>query len=576
MSFLSKVPSQPEVNPYLTSLNKKIYDGRLNNRAIGRDTEIEKVSVSLLRRRKPNCILIGDAGAGKTAIVEEIAHRINEQSSPHLQNFEIFELDLNGMIAGTKNRGEFEKRMNEIVEILEDCSNDVEKILFIDEFHNACATDGTEEKNSLITILKPALARGTIRCIGATTRDEYTKHLLPDAAVNRRFTCIDVDELNDEATLKAVLSMKKCFEDHHKCIFSIESVKECIAIANRYFHYRKQPDKSLDLIDEIGSNTAILNKSRLRDPNCKISKREVITFCETYLNLKIDGFTDNFTDNKSRLLSIQKSLSEQIIGQSNAIRKLCNTIMRKECKFYNTKRPIASFLLAGPSASGKTKLSKLFGDLYFGSTLCLDMSEYQDRMSASSLIGAPPGYVAYDEGGILTNFIRRNPYSLILFDEFDKSHPSIMNLLLQILEDGQIKDNKGKKYDFTNSIIIITSNSQSTKNNSIGFFKEQEEKNINSSLKNLYTPEFLNRIDEIVEFNELDYQNLLDIVNKRVRCKLADIVLKYPKLYKDIRILHLDEHVENIFKMTKNQNARELGNNAENYIIDLFVEKVLR
>ena len=575
---LSKNPIQIKPSPYLRSLNKRASDGDIKDRAIGRDAEINKLSVSLLRRRKPNCILVGDAGTGKTAIVEELAHRINEKSSAHLQNFEIFELDLNGLIAGTRNRGEFEQRMNQIMNILETkSSNDKDKILFIDEFHNAFATDGTEDKSSLLSILKPALARGTLRCIGATTNDEYTKNILPDGAFNRRFTCINIPQLNYDTTLEAILSVKKNYEDYHKCVYSLDSIKTCIDISNRYFHYRSQPDKSLDLIDEIGSNIAILNKKKLRDPNCKVSKQDVLNFCVEHLKLNVDGYSDDQKSNKIRLTQIQKKLSEQIIGQSYAIRTLCKALMRKELNFSNTKRPVASFLLLGPSASGKTKLSKLFGELYFDSILSLDMSEYQERLSVSSLIGAPPGYVAFAEGGILTNFIRRNPYSLILFDQLDKAHPDLINLLLQILEDGRLKDNLGKLHDFTNSIIIMTSSMSSDNMNSIGFFPSENKNHIKSPrdmLTMTYKPEFINRIDEVIELDQLKETDLRDIVRKRFVQKLFEVVLKYPTFYKEVRSFPIDIHVDNILKMTTNKNARELTNNAEKYVIDLFVEKI--
>lgn len=575
---LSKFPIQIKPSPYLTSLNKKASNGHLKDRAIGREVEINKLSVSLLRRRKPNCILVGDAGTGKTAIVEELAHRINEKSSAHLQNFEIFELDLNGLIAGTRNRGEFEQRMHQVMHILEDNSNDKDKILFIDEFHNAFATDGTEDKNSLLSILKPALARGTLRCIGTTTHDEYTKNILPDGAFNRRFTCINVSQLDYETTLEAVMSQKQNYEEFHKCVYSLESIKTCIDISNRYFHYRSQPDKSLDLIDEIGSNIAILNKKKLRDPNCKVSKQDVIHFCVESLKLKVDGYCDDIESNKLRLIEIEDKLSQRIIGQSQAIKTLCKSLMRKQFNFYNPKRPIASFFLLGPSASGKTELSKLFGNSYFDSTLCLDMSEYQEKLSVSSLIGAPPGYVAFAEGGILTNFIRRNPYSLILFDQLDKAHPNLIDLLLQILEDGRLKDNLGRLHDFTNCIVIMTSSMNSNDTNSIGFFpndsKNLKSKNLRNMLTNIYKPEFINRIDEIVELIELNESSLREIVRIRVLQKLSEIIIKYPIFYQEIQSFPIEIHINNIFKLTEDKNARELTNNAEKYIIDIFVERI--
>lgn len=582
---LSRSPIQlNKPSPYLKSLNKRASDGDLKDRAVGRDVEINKLSASLLRRRKPNCILVGEAGTGKTAIVEELAHRINEKSTTHLQNFEIFELDLNGLIAGTKNRGEFEQRMHQIINIL-GTKNDKDKILFIDEFHNAFTKDGSEDKVSLLSILKPALARGSLRCIGATTYDEYMKNILPDGAFNRRFTCINVPQLSDESTLEAILSVKKNYEDFHKCVYSLDSIKTCISISNRYFHYRSQPDKSLDLIDEIGSNIAILNKQKLRDPNCKVSKQDVINFCVKYLKLNVDGYSEEIESSNIRLTTIQNELSQQIIGQSHAIKTLCKALMRKQLGFYNSKRPIASFLLLGPSASGKTKLSRLFGQLYFDSILCLDMSEYQEQFSVSSLIGAPPGYVAYTEGGLLTNFIKRNPYSLILFDQLDKAHPNLINLLLQILEDGRLKDNSGKLHDFTNSIIIMTSSITSDVSNSIGFFssenEEHEARDVNNNNNNLkmltmnYNPEFINRIDENIEFDQLSELDLREIVKKHIVQKLSEVLLKYPIFDEVIKSLKIDVHIDNIFEMTEKKNARELTNNAEKYVIDLFVEKIL-
>lgn len=577
-SSLSRVPAKP-LSPYLRSLKEKASNGGIKDRAVGRDEEIKKVSVSLLRRRKPNCMLVGEAGTGKTAIVEELAHRIFEKSSAHLQDVEIFELDLNGLIAGTRNRGEFEQRTTDIIKILEEqTSKGTDAVLFIDEFHTACSTEGAEDTSSFLSILKPALARGNLRCIGATTYDEYTKHVLPDGALNRRFTCIDVPELDDEKTLEAVLSVKKSYEEHHKCVYSMECVKACISISNRLFHYRCQPDKSLDLLDEIGSNIAILNKQRLRDPNCKVSKEDVVNFCVDCLKLNVDGYGDDIESDKLRLAKIEATLSNEIIGQSHAVNSLCRALMRKRLNMCNVRRPVASFLLLGPSASGKTRLSTLFGDLYFDSTLRLDMSEYQEKHAVSSLIGAPPGYEAFDEGGRLTNFIKYHPYSLILFDELDKAHPNVINLLLQILEDGRLKDGTGKLHDFTNTIVVMTSSIHSNENEGIGFFAGEQEDRVmcdpRDMLTNTFKPEFINRIDEVLELTKLSDGHLRDIVKGHLSRKLSEVVAKYPMFQEECATFDVEEHVEHVFHLTKEKNARELSNNAEKYVVDLFVEKI--
>lgn len=574
---------KPEKSPYLESLNKKVIDGRMKDRIYGRNSQLERLQSTLMRRQKCNAILVGEAGTGKTSIVEELAFQIVERKVPDdLLDCEVYELDLNGLIAGTQNRGEYETRIKSVLESLENAAYDEpKKVVFIDEIHNIVGTDGTESGTSISNMLKPALARGTFKCIGATTTDEYVKYILPDGALSRRFQSISVDALDLNDTFEAVMTIKEHFEKHHRCIYTISAIKACIYIADKYIKYRQNPDKTIDLIDELGSHFAMHKKTEKVHQGKLIDKKYVYEFCEAFLGVKIESFkkeVKHMGKSVQRIVHLKTVLNEKVHGQGEAISRICQSLMRKECCFNDAKRPIASFMLTGPSSTGKTELARTLGDVHFGKTMKLDMSEYMEKVSAATLIGTPPGYVGFDEGGVLTNFVKRNPYSLIIFDEIEKAHPTIITLLLQILEDGILTDNDGLTISFSNTMIIMTTNVLSQNGHSMGFEPDTKESQSTHSMSDYFKPEFINRIDDIIHLNQLDDENLRFIARRKIQEKMDQIQFKYPDLYDGglYSTSKISQWVDEIMKFESSTNAREISRNAENFVVDLHVPLILK
>lgn len=577
---MNKSLSSTDKPVYLHSINKKIRENKRIDRAFGRRNEISRLTQIILRRTKSNPILLGDAGVGKTAIVEELAHMIEDKTAhSELHDYEIFELDLNALIAGSKERGEYEDRVKDIIdELQEDNTN---KILLIDEIHNITKNSNSKSSNTtnISDLLKPALARGTIKCIGATTYDEYTKYFMKDAALDRRFTPIEIKEPNAEETIEILNNIKHYYEDFHKCIFDYTAIVECVIIAEKYIHYRNFPDKAIDLLDEVGSHNAMLIAQNIKTKTEKVYKEDVITFAIEHLQIKVEQMNESTT---CKIKNIKEQMESKILGQNNAIKLLTNCLLRKECSIHNNKRPIATFLFYGKSGTGKSELAKILGTKYYDSFIRLDMSEYMESYSISSLIGSPPGYIGYDEAGILTNAIKRNPYTIILFDEIEKAHPNLYNLLLQIMEDGILHDNQGKKYNFSNAIIIMTSNAGYTESsNNLGFqlntdYDPYDNSNTaHDSLKSYFRPEFLNRIDEIIKFNELSDESLYLIAYNNIKDKLDFINTNNDviNIYYDDKIMM--DYVDYIMKMDTSKCPRSIKSNIEYYITDTFVDIIL-
>jgi len=593
-SSKSKKSKTPVLDNFGRDLTAFANEGKLDP-IVGRKNEIERVSQILSRRKKNNPLLIGEPGVGKSAIAEGLAIRIIERKvSRLLYNKRVISLDLASVVAGTKYRGQFEERMKAVMNELEK-NKDI--ILFIDEIHTIVGAGGAMGSLDASNMFKPALARGEIQCIGATTVDEYRKYIEKDGALERRFQKIMIEATSIKETIEILQNIKNKYEDHHNVKYTDEAIEACVKLTDRYINDRNLPDKAIDAMDEAGSRIHITNMdvpkeiieledqleivrekknsvvknqkyeeaARLRDDEKKLEKkllnqqeqwendlkkkRELVTD----LNINevvsiISGIPlkkiDNTNNNKSVKFDLENKLKEKIIGQNDAIDVVVNAIQRNQTGLKDPNKPIGSFIFLGQTGVGKTQLAKSLGEELFNrkdSIVRLDMSEYMEKFSVSRLIGAPPGYVGYDEGGQLSEKIRRKPYSILLLDEVEKAHPDVFNMMLQVLDDGFLTDSVGRKVDFKNTVIIMTSNVGTRKlkdfGTGVGFDTEfrKKEKNklsteiLKKSLGKKFSPEFLNRIDEIVVFNELEKKEIQSIVkieiNKFIK-RLAEIDYK--------------------------------------------------
>jgi len=565
----------------------KMAEANLLDPVIGRANEIERLTQILSRRKKNNPVLIGEPGVGKTAIVEGLAIRISEKKVPRiLWDYKVIALDMTGLIAGTKYRGQFEERMKKFMVELEKSDN---IILFIDELHTIVGAGGATGSLDAANIFKPALARGDIQVIGATTLNEYKKFIEKDGALERRFQKIIIDEPSTSDTVNILNGIKEKYEIHHNVKISDIVVKNCVELSQRYINDRFLPDKAIDVMDEVCSRkrlndliipksilnlekkiakinkekeTAIQNQTfelaaKLRDKEkLLISKleKEQLKFSnetENYLTVTEKDVADTLSvitgipmyritqKESEKILHMGDDIKRRIIGQDHAVDILVSSIQRARVGFKNPKHPIGSFIFLGPSGVGKTELAKQLADYLFNnntSLIKIDMSEYMERYNVSRLIGAPPGYVGYEEGGFLTEKVRRNPYSIVLFDEIEKGHPDVFNLLLQILDEGQLTDSLGHNVDFKNTLIIMTSNIGTSKISSskIGFVDDDidSHKVINDEIKKYFKPEFLNRLDDIIIFNQLTQDNLYKIID----FELKDLKLNLKKKSINLRV----------------------------------------
>ena len=561
---------------------------------IGRQNEIERIVQILSRRTKNNPVLIGEPGVGKSAVAEGLAQKISQGAVPEtLTDKKIFSLDMGSMVAGSKYRGEFEERLKNT---LDEVRKRGDVILFIDELQNIIGAGAAEGSMDAANILKPALARGEIQCIGATTLDEYRKHIEKDAALARRFQPVTVNEPSEEETIAIMKGLRDKYEAHHKVRITDEALEVAVKLSNRYIADRFQPDKAIDLMDEAASRVRIQAftappdmkaqekklESVLREKREAIDKQDyekaaALRDEEHTLRAEIDekraaweqkkttakdtvgeeeiaqvvaGWTGipvkKMTEEESeRLLHLEELLHKRVIGQSEAVSAVSRAIRRARAGLKDPKRPIGSFIFLGPTGVGKTELCRALGEAMFGdedTLIRLDMSEYMEKHTVSRMVGSPPGYVGYDEGGQLTEAVRRKPYSVVLFDEVEKAHPDVFNILLQILEDGRLTDNMGRVVSFKNCVIVMTSNAgaQSAQRTSLGFgagmadamdYERMREK-VLSDIKSVFRPEFLNRVDEIIVFHKLEQKDIEAIASLMLgqvakRLKERDIILTY-------------------------------------------------
>ena len=564
----------PTLDQFARDLTKLAREKALD-KVIGRENEVMRAVQILSRRKKNNPILLGEPGVGKTAIVEGLAEKIVAGDVPDiLLKKRVLTLELSSVVAGTKYRGEFEERIKNIVLEIKKSGN---VIIFIDELHTLIGAGGSEGALDAANMLKPALSRGEIQCIGATTINEYKKYIEKDGALVRRFQPVTVEEPNIEDTIEILNGIKSQYEEHHNVKYTSGAINAAVVLSKRYITERYLPDKAIDLIDEAGSRARLINmtmpaefkemEERIKEFDLEKQKcADMLAFedAEIWKN-KRDDLKNELAEKQKkwreerdkiqtlieeddirnviseitnipvkrllnaeskRLIDMEEELHKKVVGQEEAISSISKAIRRSRAGLKASKRPLGSFIFLGPTGVGKTALAKVLAEFMFGNSdalIRIDMSEFMEKFAVSRLIGAPPGYVGYEEGGGLTEKVRRKPYSLILFDEIEKAHPDVTNILLQVLEEGQLTDNFGRKVDFSNTIIIITSNLGArdiVKGSSLGFNAIGEEKDANDiknfaleELKQNFNPEFLNRIDDIIVFHTLTKENLKEIID---------------------------------------------------------------
>ncbi len=595
-TYTKKAGSQstPTIDEFGRDMTQQAREGKLDP-VIGREREIERLIQILGRRIKNNAVIIGEPGVGKTAIVEGLALRMVSEDIPDfLKDKRLISLELGNVVAGTKYRGQFEERMKNLIKEIETDGN---VIIFIDEIHTMVGAGAAEGSIDASNMLKPALARGVFQCIGATTLNEYRKNFEKDGALNRRFQTISVDQPGVSATVDILAGIKRYYEDFHKVFISHDVLEEIARLTERYITDKFQPDKSIDVLDEACSRLklrvrqlpAALHKMKvklteakeIRDEKLrnndytdiekfsrnveKLAKKTAETekiwqkeLDDNWPTLTVENISEVVAhmtgipvqklqqDDKVKIAHIDKDIKKYIIGQDEAVEALAKSVKRSFAGLSNPKRPLGSFIFMGPTGVGKTEVAKKLAEIVFGSESALiriDMSEYMERFNASTLVGAPPGYVGYEEGGKLTEMVRRKPYCVVLFDEIEKAHPEVLNVLLQILDDGHINDNLGHKVNFKNTIVIMTSNlgTKLTLNRkTLGFEQGKADgidygtfsSNANKELKDRFPPEFINRVDKLIVFKPLSKEVLYEIID----LQLADINQRLADIGKHISI----------------------------------------
>lgn len=610
------------LNNYCTNLTQKAREGKLDN-VVGRDKEISRVIHILSRRQKNNPCLIGEPGVGKTAIAEGIAQRIVAGDVPfHIKDKELYLLDLTALVAGTQFRGQFESRCKGLVEEVKEQGN---VILFIDEVHTLVGTGDNEGTMNAANILKPSLSRGEIQVIGATTFKEYRKYIEKDSALERRFQPVTVSEPTVEDTITVLKGIKQYYENFHRVKISDDMLRECAVLSERYINDRFLPDKAIDLLDEACACTSIrtpeieefdaLNEelkkyeklvedyeqksdpdyeiiakekgeilriqNRLKEveetlKNVQVTEEDISKVIELWTGIPANKIAQTEYD---KIKHLKEALSKRVIGQDEAVDKVAKAIKRTRVQLSKRRRP-ASFIFVGPTGVGKTELVKVLGEELFDATeplIRVDMTEYMEKHSVSKLIGSPPGYVGFDEAGQLTEKVRRRPYSVVLFDEIEKAHPDVMNILLQILDEGRINDSQGRSVSFENTVIVMTSNAGSTdRDTGVGFNKTDSDIAKDKAMKALrefLRPEFLGRIDEIVVFNPLTEENFAGIAG------LMLDEMKSPLGEKHISLRYTDEALKAIAHKAYGQKLgardirRVIRNEVEDKIAELLIDK---
>ena len=493
---------------FTQNLNQSAKDGKIDP-LIGRDYEVERVIQILCRRRKNNPLLVGEAGVGKTAIAEGLAWRITQGDVPEvLTDSQVYSLDMGALLAGTKYRGDFEQRLKGVLKSLKDKPH---AILFIDEIHTligaGAASGGTLDASNL---LKPALSSGQLRCIGATTFTEYRGIFEKDAALSRRFQKVDVIEPSVEQTVDILKGLKSRFEEHHNVKYALTALQAAAELSAKYINDRHLPDKAIDVIDEAGAAQRILPASKRKKT---ISKSEIEDIVAKIARIPPASVS---SDDRSKLQNLERDLKSVVFGQDKALEVLASAVKMARSGLGKTDKPIGSFLFSGPTGVGKTEAAKQLAYIMGIDLIRFDMSEYMERHAVSRLIGAPPGYVGFDQGGLLTEAITKKPHAVLLLDEIEKAHPDIYNVLLQVMDHGTLTDNNGRKADFRNVIIIMTTNAgaETMNKSTIGFTNARESGDEMADIKRLFTPEFRNRLDAIVSFKALDELVILRVVDK--------------------------------------------------------------
>jgi len=623
----------PTLDSLARDLTQIAREGSLDP-VIGRSKEIQRVIEVLSRRTKNNPVLIGEPGVGKTAIAEGLAQQIVNNEVPEiLRNKRVMTLDMGTVVAGTKYRGEFEDRLKKVMDEIRQAGN---IILFIDELHTLIGAGGAEGAIDASNILKPSLARGELQCIGATTLDEYRKYIEKDAALERRFQPIMVDEPTVEESIQILKGLRDRYEAHHRVAITDEAIEAAVKLSDRYITDRFLPDKAIDLIDEAGSKVRLRSfttppnlkelemrlveirkekdaavqgqefekaaslrdmEQRLREEleetkkswkekqgkeNSQVTVEDIANVVSSWTGIPVSKLAEAETE---KLLKLEDILHSRVIGQEEAINAVAKAVRRARAGLKDPKRPIGSFIFLGPTGVGKTELARALAEAMFGdedSMIRIDMSEYMEKHSTSRLVGSPPGYVGYDEGGQLTEKVRRKPYSVILLDEIEKAHPDVFNILLQVLEDGRLTDSKGRTVDFRNTILIMTSNvgAESLKRNKyVGFnlqdskqdYKDMKDK-VLDELKKAFRPEFLNRIDEIIVFHALEKSHLQNIVSL-----LTETLVKRMK-DQNIELILTDKAKEKIAEIgyEPDYGARPLRRAIQKHIEDLLSEELLK
>ena len=625
--------STPTLDSLARDLTASAREGKVDP-VIGRDKEIERIIQILSRRTKNNPVLIGEPGVGKTAVVEGLAHKIVNNEVPEtLRDKRVMTLDMGTVVAGTKYRGEFEDRLKKVMDEIRNAGN---VILFIDELHTLIGAGGAEGAIDASNILKPSLSRGELQCVGATTLDEYRKYIEKDAALERRFQPIHVDEPTIEETVQILKGLRDRYEAHHRVTITDDAIQAAAELSSRYITDRFLPDKAIDLIDEAGSrvrlksytippnlkeleaeleeirkekDSAVLSQefekaAALRDKeqklreevektknewkekqgqeNLAVTEEDIAVVVSSWTGVPVVKLTKDETD---RLLNMEEILHKRVIGQEEAVNAISKAIRRARAGLKDPKRPIGSFIFLGPTGVGKTELARALAEVMFedeDAMIRIDMSEYMEKHSTSRLVGSPPGYVGYEEGGQLTEQVRRKPYSVVLLDEIEKAHPEVFNILLQVLEDGRLTDSKGRTVDFRNTILIMTSNvgaSELKRNRYVGFNlgdETQEHQDMKSKvmdeLKKTFRPEFLNRIDETIVFHSLEKKHIKEIVKLMI-----EQVQKRVK-EQEITFTITDRAVEKIAEegFDPEYGARPLRRSIQKNIEDLISEELLK
>ncbi|SEB13411.1 ATP-dependent Clp protease ATP-binding subunit [Pedobacter hartonius] len=625
----------PVLDNFGRDLTKAAEEGRLDP-IVGREKEIERVSQILSRRKKNNPILIGEPGVGKSAIAEGLALRIVQRKvSRVLFNKRVVTLDLASLVAGTKYRGQFEERMKAVMNELEK-STDV--ILFIDEIHTIVGAGGASGSLDASNMFKPALARGEIQCIGATTLDEYRQYIEKDGALDRRFQKVMIEPASPDETIEILNRIKEKYEEHHGVTYTNEAINACVSLTSRYITDRFLPDKAIDALDEAGSRVHLTNihvpeniiDIETKIENIKVEKNKVVKsqkyeeaakLRDTEKNLleeldraksaweaetKTKRYTvteDNVAEVVSmmtgiplqrvgqtdsvKLLNMQETVAAKIIGQDDAIKKLTRAIQRTRAGLKDPKKPIGSFIFLGPTGVGKTELAKELARFMFDSDdslIQIDMSEYMEKFAVSRLVGAPPGYVGYEEGGQLTEKVRRKPYAVILLDEIEKAHPDVFNILLQVLDEGQLTDSLGRKVDFRNTIIIMTSNIGARQlkdfGQGVGFSTTAKTNQVDShsrgvienALKRAFAPEFLNRVDDVIVFNSLGKEEIFKIID----IELKSLFGRVHSLGYEIKLTDVAKEFIADKGFDSNFGARPLKRAIQKYLEDPIAEEILK